>query len=145
MQANDYAKWGGYVVKILSGSDYKYNIIIIKTHRTKTDVGCTHISLLKKGVLEACGFTKSNIGNYYECQLRNHRIIAEVKYANKPLERMCTIEIRSNGMQTLKHSTHSQYVISLDDLQDFVREKVGMELDVNEQRLMTAVKNNLWR
>ena len=145
MQVNDYAKWGGHPVKIISQSNNIYGIRIITTNKTRCTKACYHISLLKRGVLEACGFKKSNIGNYFDCQLQNHLITADIRWTRMYFANQCYITISNIGL----HCSQSHYsypnVISLDNLQDFVRDKTGMELNIDEKKLNIAVKNNLWR
>lgn len=145
MQVDDYAKWGGYPVKIISQSNNIYGIRIITTNKTRCTTACYHISLLKRGVLEACGFQKSNQGNYFDCQLQNHLIIADIRWDRKHLANQCDITISGKGL----HCSQSHYsypnVIFLDNLQDIVRHRTGMELNIDEKKLNIADKNNQWR
>lgn len=145
MHVNDYAKWGGYPVKIIQQSNNIHEIRIITTNKTRYTTACYHISLLKRGVLEACGFQKSNQGNYFDCQLQNHLIIADIRWDRKHLANQCNITISGKGL----HCSQSHYsypnVIFLDNLQDIVRHRTGMELNIDEKKLNIADKNNQWR
>ena len=58
MQTNDYAKWGGYVIKVISGEPYNYTVYILERGNIRENVSCYHISLLIKGELEACGLLR---------------------------------------------------------------------------------------
>lgn len=131
--------------KIISQSNNIYGIRIITTNKTRCTKACYHISLLKRGVLEACGFQKSNHGNYFDCQLQNGLIIADIRWNRKHFANQCDITISGIGLHCSQSHCSYPNVIFLDALQDFVREKIGVELNIDEKKLNIADKNNQWR
>lgn len=140
MHVNDYAKWGGQCVKIISIKDKKYEITVLATKRTKEVDSCYPISLLKKGVLEACGFSKNAADKYlYKCSITPS---INIEYHIVPLKKTYKIDyVDHNG----KWQTASGCdIISCDGLQDKVRELIGLELNIDTKKLVKAAKNNQW-
>lgn len=140
MNKNDYVKWGGQCVKIISIKDKKYGIIVLTTKRTKEVGSCYPISLLTKGVLEACGFIQNAVNQHlYECSIIPS---INIEYYITPLKKTYKIDyVDHNGKwQTVSGDN----IISCDGLQNKVRDLTGLELNINTEKLVRAVQNNKW-
>lgn len=143
MQVNDYVKWGGQCVKILSESHNYYWIKVLETGRTKKTNSCYSISLLKRGVLEACGFVQNaNNPKQYDCQIPLVNTPVTITYHIMPLKRECQISYIdvNNNRQTY----FSDQIISCDGLQNIVRQLVKIEMPIDVASLIKAVKKNQW-
>ena len=139
MKQNDYAIWGGNVVQITSANeDRSYNVYIVEIQKSLQQVQCTHISLLTKGVLEACGFKKSTDSALYVCTINTADSFVLIEYAPIPMNRTCTITIQGNisSNQTCKN------VQMLDELQEFVRMTTSLELPIDQKVLINAIRKN---
>ena len=134
MQTNDYAKWGGYEIKVISGEPYNYTVYILERGKIRENVSCYHISLLIKGVLEACGFTK--VGNTYSYTKDDANI--EIKYTSKIFNRECKLSWWKDGAR-FEEKMHTSM---LGDLQGFIRKHLQIELPIQEEQLIKVVKRN---
>ena len=139
MKQNDYAIWGGNVVRITSeNGNGSYNVCLVETGQIKNNVTCSHISLLIKGVLEALGFKKETASPSYVYVIDTGEIIALIEYTPIPMNRTCTITIHSN---TLPNQIFKN-ILMLDELQGLVRATTSFELPIDQTVLIDAVRRN---
>lgn len=142
MNSNNYALYDGSVVQIISGSYPRYTIRKVGTTNVINDANCLHISLLKKGILEACGFQKEDDRPQYACTLSGQNITVFVTYSMGQMNKECKLCIYYSGDF---NEEKCKYLIMLDDLQDFIRDNTSLELNVDEKALIEAVKINQYR
>ena len=136
MEKNDYVTIGGRLKKVQNVG----HCGIVKDVQSGTDseeklISC-HI-IITKEILEACGF-KHDSGYFYKLNLidsqsgRDYTIIANLE----PLVKEYSIIEWTCIHDTIREK---KQIIILSELQDWIRNKTGLELDIDEHRLVEIV------
>lgn len=131
MEKNDYIQIGGSLKQVIALDGTVRDVIT--GHQQQYILTSCHI-LITNDVLIACGFVK-NADNVYCEILQDDYKSCSISTEHLPMEKEYLITLTDNsGMQTFKKS-----IIVLSELQDWVREKTGFELKIDELKLADAI------
>lgn len=128
MQKGDYRKSNGMIVQIAD------------IHSTYMDVNGNVLNnsiniVVNDAVLRACGFIYNEEDSCYELQHNTNLIIVErLRCGGKYRCRICSPKTSLHAPDTINH------IVTLADLQDFVRICTSEELPINVAALANAIR-----
>lgn len=128
MQKGDYRKFHGTIVQI-AGIHSIYTDAVGNVLDNSIDIAVTDAVLL------ACGFIYDKECSCYELQHNKNRIIIErSRWGGKYCCMICSPKTPPHAPDTINH------IVTLTDLQDFVRICTSEELPINVIELANAIK-----
>ena len=132
MEINDYIQIGGYLKQVIALNGTVRDVTTGHTQQYKL-INCYII--ITEDVLIACGFVK-NADNVYYITLQDDYKTCVISYVFLSYKKEYLMTLTDNSGMT----TYKKVIIILSELQDWVRENTGFELNINEIKLAKAIK-----
>ena len=131
MNIKDYIQIGGSLKQVIALDGTVRDVITGNTQQYKL-TSC-HI-LITENILIACGFTK-NAMNVYYATFQDDNKTCVISCAFLPMQKEYIMTLTDNNGST----TFKKVLIILSELQDWIRENTGFELNIDEVKLVSAI------